>query len=155
MNLQDDHEHTGDILEVTESIALRFLESLSTCPPGCALQELSHDALPDEGMGAIAAVTMFRDKYEAQLSGSPGPRYPGFVTGGSTPAALAGDWLTAAYDQNLATDGDSIAMTIERETLNMLRELFGIPEQFEGVFVSGATQANRIVRFSQRSEHSG
>ena len=144
MNLQDDHKHIGDILEATESIALRFLESLSTRPSGCAIQELSHDALPDEGMGAVAALTMFRDKYEAQLSGSPGPRYLGFVTGGSTPAALAGDWLTAAYDQNLAVDGDSVAMTVERETLNMLRDLFGIPEQFEGVFVSGATQANLV-----------
>jgi glutamate/tyrosine decarboxylase-like PLP-dependent enzyme len=144
MRLQDDHEHKGDILKATESIALRFLESLSTRPSGCAIQELSHDALPDEGMGAVAAITMFRDKYEAQLSGSPGPRYLGFVTGGSTPAALAGDWLTAAYDQNLAIDGDSVAMTVERETLNMLRDLFGIPEQFEGVFVSGATQANLV-----------
>ena len=144
MNFQDDHEHTRDILGATESIALRFLESLSTRPSGYALQELSHDALPDEGVGAIAALTMFRDKYEAQLSGSPGPRYLGFVTGGSTPAALAGDWLTSAYDQNLATDGDSIAMTVERETLNMLRDLFGIPDQFEGVFVSGATQANLV-----------
>ena len=144
MNFQNDHEHIGDILEATESVALRFLESLSTRPSGCALQELSHDVLPDEGMGAIAALTMFSEKYEAQLSGSSGPRYLGFVTGGSTPAALAGDWLTSAYDQNLATDGDSIAMTVERETLKMLRELFGIPEQFEGVFVSGATQANLV-----------
>ena len=144
MNFQNDHEHTRDILGATESIALRFLESLPTRPSGYVLQELSHDALPDEGVGAIAALTMFRDKYEAQISGSPGPRYLGFVTGGSTPAALAGDWLTSAYDQNLATDGDSIAMTVERETLNMLRDLFGIPKQFEGVFVSGATQANLV-----------
>ena len=126
------------------------MESLSTRPSGCALQELPHDALPDEGMGAIAALTMFRDKYEAQLSGSPGPRYLGFVTGGSTPAALAGDWLTSAYDQKLASDGDSIATTVERETLNMLRDLFGIPEQFEGVFVSGATQANLVALATAR-----
>ena len=26
----------------------------------------------------------------------------------------------------------------------MLRDLFGLPEQFEGVFVSGATQANLV-----------
>src|SRR5438046_1522677 len=111
MNFQDVHEHMGKILEATESVALQFLESLPKRPAGCAPQGLPHDVLPDEGVGAIAALAMFREKYDAQLSGSPGPRYLGFVTGGSTPAALAGDWLTSAYDQNVASDGDSIATT--------------------------------------------
>ena len=142
MNFQDDHKQMREILEATESVALQFLESLSTRPAGYAPRGLPHDVLPDEGVGAIAVLAMFREKYEAQLSGSPGPRYLGFVTGGSTPAALAGDWLTSAYDQNLAIDGDSIATTVERETLRLLRDLFDLPEQFEGVFVSGATQAN-------------
>ena len=53
----------------------------------------------------------------------------------------SGNWLTTAYNQNVATDGDSVAMTVERETLRLLRDLFALPEQFEGVFVSGATQA--------------
>ena len=77
MNFQDDHEHMGEILEATESVALQFLESLSTRPAGCALQGLPHDVLLEEGVGAIAALAMFRNKYEAQLSGSPGPRYLG------------------------------------------------------------------------------
>src|SRR5215472_3931660 len=150
MNFQDDHEHMGEILEATESVALQFLESLSTRPAGCALQGLPHDVLPDEGVGAIEALEMFRSKYEAQLSGSPGPRYLGFVTGGSTPAALAGDWLTSAYDQNVGSDGDSIATTVERETVSMLRTLFTLPEHFDGVFVSGATQANLVALATAR-----
>ena len=74
MIFQDDQEHMGEILEVTESVAIQFLESLSTRPAGCALQPLPHDVLPDEGMGALEAFSQFRNKYEAQLSGSPGPR---------------------------------------------------------------------------------
>ena len=53
MNFQNDHEHTRDILGATQSIALRFLESLPTRPSGYVLQELSHDALPDEGVGQL------------------------------------------------------------------------------------------------------
>jgi glutamate/tyrosine decarboxylase-like PLP-dependent enzyme len=150
MIFQDDQEHIGELLKATESVALQFLESLSTRPAGYVLQQLSHDVLPDEGMGAMEALSQFRNKYEAQLSGSPGPRYLGFVTGGSTPAAIAGDWLTSAYDQNVGSDGDSIATTVERETLRMLRDLFALPEQFEGVFVSGATQANLVALATAR-----
>jgi glutamate/tyrosine decarboxylase-like PLP-dependent enzyme len=150
MSFQQDHEHVGDILEATRSAALQFLESLSTRPAGYALQSLPQDVLPDEGVGTIAALSQFRDKYEAQLSGSPGPRYLGFVTGGSTPAALAGDWLASAYDQNVGSDGDSIATTVERETVRLLRDLFALPEQFVGVFVSGATQANLVALATAR-----
>src|SRR5712692_2483532 len=150
MSFQHDHEHLEDILDTTRSAVLQFLESLSTRPAGYVLQPLPHDVLPDEGIGALEAISQFRDKYEAQLSGSPGPRYLGFVTGGSTPAALAGDWLTSAYDQNVGSDGDSIATTVERETLRLLRDLFSLPEQFVGVFVSGATQANLVALATAR-----
>jgi glutamate/tyrosine decarboxylase-like PLP-dependent enzyme len=150
VKLQYDGENTGEILEAAESIALQFLESLSMRPAGCALQEVAHDELPEEGVGAREALEMFRNKYEGQLSGSAGPRYLGFVTGGSTPAALAGDWLTSAYDQNVGSDGDSIATTVERETVSMLRTLFTLPEHFDGVFVSGATQANLVALATAR-----
>src|SRR5215471_11310811 len=150
MFFQHDHEHIGEILDATRSAASFFLESLATRPAGIAPRPLPHDVLPDEGMGAMEALSLFRNKYEAQLSGSPGPRYLGFVTGGSTPAALAGDWLTSAYDQNVVSDGDSIATTVERETLRLLRGLFALPEQFEGVFVSGATQANLVALATAR-----
>jgi glutamate/tyrosine decarboxylase-like PLP-dependent enzyme len=68
----------------------------------------------------------------------------------STPAALAGDWLVSSYDQNVASDGDSIATTVERETLGLLRALFALPESFEGAFVSGATQANFVALATAR-----
>jgi len=150
MSLQYDHQHFNDILEAAHAAASAFLGSLSTRPAGHTLQSLSHDVLREDGIGAQGALTAFREKYEDLLAASPGPRYLGFVTGGSTPAAVAGDWLVSAYDQNVGSDGDSIATTVERETLGLLRALFGLPESFEGAFVTGATQANFVALATAR-----
>lgn len=150
MSFTDDREHLQELLAAAQSAALQFLGSLETRPAGHVPAPLPHDTLPEEGLGAMQALAAFRTKYEAHLSGSPGPRYAGFVTGGSTPAAIVGDWLVSAYDQNVSSDGDSIATTVERETLGLLRALFALPEQFEGAFVSGATQANLVALATAR-----
>jgi glutamate/tyrosine decarboxylase-like PLP-dependent enzyme len=142
MSLQRDHEQLDAILGTVHDAALQFLHGLAERPAGHTLEPVALDTLPEEGLGAQEAIVAFRRKYEDQLSASAGPRYLGFVTGGSTPAALAGDWLVSAYDQNLSSDGDSIATTVERATLLLLRDLFTLSDSFEGVFVSGATQAN-------------
>ena len=150
MCMQYDRQHLKDLLETTCASALAFLGSLATRPSGCTPRRLPHDILPEEGLGAQGALSAFKQKYEALLSASAGPRYLGFVTGGSTPAAVAGDWLVSTYDQNVVSDDDSIAMTVEREALGLLRALFALPESFEGAFVSGATQANFVALATAR-----
>ncbi len=150
MDPQTDQQQLNTILQAAHTAALDFLTSLPTRPAGRAPEPLPHDTLPEEGIGAQQALTTFRTKYESLLSGSAGPRYLGFVTGGTTPAALVGDWLVSSYDQNVVSSGDSIATAVERETLAMLRSLFGLPDTFEGAFVTGATQANFVALATAR-----
>jgi glutamate/tyrosine decarboxylase-like PLP-dependent enzyme len=74
---------------------------------------------------------------------TPGPRYFGFVTGGSLPVAVAADWLVSAWDQNAAFHVLSPAMArIEDVTAAWLLDLFGLPAGASVGFVTGATMAN-------------
>ena len=47
------------------------------------------------------------------LIASPGPRYFGFVIGGSLPAAIAADWLVSAWDQRAAADASPLLSVVE------------------------------------------
>ncbi|WP_225728530.1 MULTISPECIES: pyridoxal-dependent decarboxylase [unclassified Nocardia] len=108
-------------------------------PPG----EVPPSAMPESGIGLRQALSEFRRRWEPGFSGSAGPRYLGFVTGGATPAAIAGDWLTSTFDQNAMSGEDSVADMLERETLGWIGELFGLNE-FRGAFVTGATMSNFV-----------
>lgn len=132
------------LLNAALSEAQYFLRSLPQHPAACEYLVPPVMPLSSDGLGEIPALELFLSRYAGELSASVGPRYWGFVTGGTLPAALAGDWLTSAYDQNVSHRIGSIAATVEDETISQLRELFGLPGEFKGVFVSGATQSNLV-----------
>ena len=140
--LLHDLQQQDALLEAARTAASSFLADLATRPPAVAPRPHPLPELPAVAPGAQAALAAFRAQFEAGLAGSAGPRYFGFVTGGATPAALIGDWLASAYDQNPAADHDSSAPAVEAAAIHLLRQLFGLPRTFFGTFVSGATIAN-------------
>jgi glutamate/tyrosine decarboxylase-like PLP-dependent enzyme len=82
-----------------------------------------------------------------------GPRYFGFVTGGSYPVAVAADWLVSAWDQNAALNILSPAMAaIEDVTAAWLLDLFRLPATSSVGFVTGATMANVTCLAAARDE---
>src|SRR5688500_7148908 len=70
-------------------------------PPGSGvpLGELG-GPLPQQGDGALAALAELGQLGRDAATRSSGPRFFHFVIGGTTPAALAADWLASALDQN-------------------------------------------------------
>ena len=77
------------------------------------------------------------------IVGSAGPRFFGFVIGGSLPAALAADWLTSAWDQNAGLYACGPAAAIVEEVAGeWLKELFGLPKSASFAFVTGCQMAH-------------
>jgi glutamate/tyrosine decarboxylase-like PLP-dependent enzyme len=137
-----DRSEFGPALAAAHDRALEFLAGLNERAPGIAPRARDGTALPDEGIGAAAAIEQLWADYGEDFAGSSGPRYWGFVHGGLTPAALAADWLCSTVDQTGQMHGDSPSVLIERDAIAMLRDLFGLPSDFVGNFVSGGTMAN-------------
>jgi len=72
-----------------------------------------------------------------------GGRYFGFVNGGMVPAALAANWLAAAWNQNAALRVMSpIAAELEEVVLRWVCEALGLPPECAGGLVTCATMAN-------------
>ena len=79
------------------------------------------------------------------LMASAGPRYFGFVIGGSLDAALVADVLTSGWDQNAFNEAISpAAIAAEDVAGGWLKELLGLPATASVGFVTGAQGANSV-----------
>jgi glutamate/tyrosine decarboxylase-like PLP-dependent enzyme len=143
-SLADDLAHLPELLEATRRYAIRVLAGLDERAAALAPAAVVGAPLPERGDGLRAALDEFARRWEPGFSGSAGARYLGFVTGGATPASLAGDWLIGTFDQNPTAGIDSSAPDLERETVSWLRSLFGLSNAHAGAFVSGATMSNFV-----------
>jgi glutamate/tyrosine decarboxylase-like PLP-dependent enzyme len=142
--LTEDLAGFDDVLAAALDAARRAVASLATRPVAAQVAGHAPARAPGSGIGAAGALARFEQDWAPWFSGSAGPRYFGFVTGGATPAAVAGDWLTSAYDQNAVSGGDSAAVGLERETVAWLAELLGLGTGHHGAFVTGATMSNVV-----------
>lgn len=133
-----------ELLSRFSQMANERFSGLSTLPVAAHVAGLRNDRHAVAGAGLSATVDEFVDRWLPGFSGSSGPRYFGFVTGGATPAALFGDWLTSLLDQNAMGTADSIAPQLEAEALSLFRDLIDLPGEYTGSFVTGATMANFV-----------
>lgn len=142
--LHHDQQSFETILAQVAAVSKNHLDHQANLPPSRFIKDISFDTLPEKGIGAKETIDYFTTHYSDKLTNSAGPRYFGFVTGGSTPAAVAGDQLVSLYDQNACGSNDSIAPQLERQTLHFLKQLFGLDEDYFGSFVTGATMSNFV-----------
>ncbi len=142
--LEQDLQNFSNLLARASLEAQNVLAGIDSRPAFKTAIPFVPDSLPEQGLGALGTLELFLEKYATQMTGSAGARYLGFVTGGATPASLIGDWLCSTFDNNAADPVSSITPQLERVTLGMLRDLFGLSNAHSGAFVSGATMSNFV-----------
>ena len=139
---------TAALLADAARRAAAYLEGLSdrpVAPSPDAVAALSalEVPLPEVPSDPAAALEELDRWISPATMAMAGPRFFGFVIGGSLPVALAANVLATAWDQNSAkwavTPGTA---ALERVALRWTLEALGLPRDAGGGFVTGATVAN-------------
>lgn len=146
----------NDLLQDAATRASAYLQGLaerSVAPDSAAVAALTvlDGELPDAPTDAREVLALLDDIGSPATMAMAGPRFFGFVIGGSLPAALAADWLTSAWDQNSALYNSTPATArVEQTALRWLLELFDLPRGAGGAFVTGANVANFVALAAAR-----
>ena len=109
--------------------------------------------LSREGAPAEQVINELIDIAEPGLAAMTGPRFFGWVIGGSNPVGVAADWLTSAWGQNTANHfATPSASAAEAAAAAALLELMDLPRESSVGFVTGATMAGFTCLAAARSE---
>ncbi len=114
-------------------------------PSASAVQDAQQfvEPLPDCGSNDRDVLAMLDRVGSPATVSMVGPRYFGFVIGGSLPVTVASNWLSTAWDQNVGMhEVTPAAAILERVAMDWLLELLGLPKDSAAAFVTGATVAN-------------
>ena len=123
-----------------DTIADRHVGALAT---GDELRQQLAVPLPETGDAEDAVIDALAMAGALGTVATQGPRYFGFVVGGSLPAATAADWLVSAWDQNAGVYVLSpVVSVIEDITAGWLKDLAGLPAGWSTGFVTGCQAAN-------------
>ena len=138
----------SEILRRAAELAIAFREGLPNRRVGAAtthaaLLETLGGPIPANGADPMQVVEELAAASDPGLIAMAGPRYFGFVIGGSMPSTVAADWLTSAWDQNAGIyQAGPSASVVEEIASGWLLELLDLPSTASVGFVTGAQMAN-------------
>ena len=146
-----------ELLRDAAERAIRYVGELPerrVAPDAEALEGLGRldEPLPDGPDDPGRVLALLDEAGSPATVATAGPRFFGFVIGGSHPVSLAVNWLAGAWDQNAgAFTASPVAATLEQVAQRWLIELFGLPSTTVAGFVTGATMANMTALAAARN----
>ncbi|MDQ3406994.1 MAG: aminotransferase class V-fold PLP-dependent enzyme [Chloroflexota bacterium] len=149
-------DETAALLRRTAELANEYLSGLPErhVAPQASLpafrEALAFD-LPDRGEPPQQVIEAIVRDGDPGVMASAGPRFFGFVIGGSLPAALAADWMTSTWDQNLGLYVLGPSYTVMEETaVRWLLELLGLPPTASVGLTTGCQMAHFVALAAAR-----
>ena len=127
---------TNPLLTDASARSIRYLDGLGTrsvAPTASAIAGLKafDERLPEKPSDPAATLRMLDEVGSPATTAMAGPRFFGFVIGGSLPVTLAANWLAGAWDQNTGlhrpTPGTSFLEQIALRWLLDLLQQINIP----------------------------
>jgi glutamate/tyrosine decarboxylase-like PLP-dependent enzyme len=139
---------TSRLLTDVSERAIRYLDGLDSrpvSPTAAAIAGLKafDEGLPEKRCDPSETLRLLDDVGSPATTAMAGPRFFGFVIGGSLPVTLAANWLAGAWDQNACLHRSTQGVSyLEQIALRWLLDLLRLPADCTGAFVTGATVAN-------------
>jgi glutamate/tyrosine decarboxylase-like PLP-dependent enzyme len=136
------------ILDDAARRAIAYLESLEHRPVSPRADSILRlntldTSVPQRPTPAHEVLSRLDEFVSPATMAMAGPRFFGFVIGGSLPVTLAANWLVAAWDQNATHDASTPGVArVEEIAQRWLLEMLNLPKQCAVGFVTGATMAN-------------
>jgi glutamate/tyrosine decarboxylase-like PLP-dependent enzyme len=138
----------GDVLELAAHKARRYVRNVAerrVSPSEASMAGLAelYEPFPPSPSDPGEVIERLDQIGSGATVATTGGRYFGFVNGGMVPAAMAANWLAAAWNQNAALRAMSpIAAELEEIVLSWVCEALGLPRDCAGGLVTCATMAN-------------
>lgn len=111
-------------------------------------------ALPEKASSLNAVYEQFQNTILPYGSGNLHPGFMGWVQGAGTPVGMLAEMLAAGLNANVG-GRHHMAIAIEQQVVEWMRALFGFPEHAQGLFVTGASQANFVATLLARNRALG
>jgi glutamate/tyrosine decarboxylase-like PLP-dependent enzyme len=147
-----------ELLNDAAERASRYLEDIQqrhVAPSAAAVRDLNAflEPFPENPTAPADVLAMLDLVGSPATMGMAGPRFFGWVIGGSLPASLAANWLAGAWDQNAGLFvATPIATILEEVALRWLADALALPPGCGAGFVTGATVANFTALAAARYE---
>ena len=127
--------------------AIDYLRTVGERPPWQAVPDpisARFDATaPREPAGAEATYREFVETILPYPMGNLHPRFWGWYMGNGTIFGALAEFMAAVMNPNLG-GGNHVANLVERQVVNWMKDMLGLPRESSGLLVSGGSMANFV-----------